>query len=109
MPAPTHRVCPAPVVDASLFIKLPCSDVLQASHDVKKQRLGANGAPVSQVEQHDVKQTQRNKDANVTGCGSCYGAESETMKCCNTCEDVSCMFAAVTVTISSQQSVPWQL
>eukprot|EP00878_Enallax_costatus_P011895 GHUV01012419.1.p1 GENE.GHUV01012419.1~~GHUV01012419.1.p1 ORF type:complete len:384 (+),score=81.13 GHUV01012419.1:266-1417(+) len=65
-----------------------------ANHDIKKQRIGANGAPVSKVEQHDVKQTQR-KESNVTsGCGSCYGAENEQFKCCNTCEDVRQAYTA---------------
>lgn len=64
-----------------------CAFALQASHDIKKQRLGANGSPVAEVEQHDVKQTQK-KDSNATACGSCYGAESELYKCCNTCDEV---------------------
>lgn len=25
---------------------------------------------------------------NVNGCGTCYGAESATRKCCETCEDI---------------------
>jgi hypothetical protein len=63
---------------------------LQASHDIKKQRLGPGGAPVSTTEVHNVHQTQKKQkdDQNIT-CGSCYGAESEQYKCCNTCDDVS--------------------
>lgn len=29
------------------------------------------------------------RKANSTGCGSCYGAETAQLTCCNTCEDVS--------------------
>jgi hypothetical protein len=62
---------------------------LQASHDIKKQRLGPGGAPVSTTEVHNVHQTQKKKDGQNITCGSCYGAESEQYKCCNTCDDVS--------------------
>eukprot|EP00879_Flechtneria_rotunda_P009695 GHRR01010144.1.p1 GENE.GHRR01010144.1~~GHRR01010144.1.p1 ORF type:complete len:313 (+),score=78.67 GHRR01010144.1:280-1218(+) len=59
-----------------------------ASHDIKKQRLNAGGSPINQAEKHDVHQTKRNKDVNATGCGSCFGAETESLRCCNTCEQV---------------------
>ena len=29
------------------------------------------------------------KKVNSTACGSCYGAETAALTCCNTCEDVS--------------------
>lgn len=61
----------------------------QASHDIKKQRLSAGGSPVSEPERHDVGLTQKAAvNASGGGCGSCYGAETEALKCCNTCEQV---------------------
>ncbi|KAF8069699.1 ergic3 [Scenedesmus sp. PABB004] len=65
-----------------------------ASHDIKKQRLSSTGAPVSEVEQHDVHHTRKADNATgagaapAAGCGSCYGAESDTYKCCTTCDEV---------------------
>ncbi|KAF6253121.1 endoplasmic reticulum vesicle transporter-domain-containing protein [Scenedesmus sp. NREL 46B-D3] len=83
------------------FPKMPCSwlslDAMDisgemhldvASHDIKKQRLGPGGAPVSTTEVHNVQQTQKQKEIQNTTCGSCYGAENEQYKCCNTCDDV---------------------
>lgn len=75
-----------------------------ASHDIKKQRLGANGSPVAEVEQHDVKQTQK-KDSNATACGSCYGAESELYKCCNTCDEVRQAYSAKQWSLTNVQNV----
>lgn len=70
-------------------LRLP--HALQASQAIKKQRLSAAGKPVADVEHHDVTHT-RKSDINKTSdtaCGSCYGAESTTLPCCNTCEEVS--------------------
>ncbi len=68
-------------------------------HDVYKQRLAANGSPVTSAEKHNVDATQKAAPptANVThdngtvatvACGSCYGAEEKTGDCCNTCDEV---------------------
>lgn len=45
---------------------------------------------MSEPEHHDVHYTRKDtKKANTTNkCGSCYGAESATLTCCNTCEEV---------------------
>jgi hypothetical protein len=86
-------------------------------HDIYKQRLAANGAPVAQAERHVLTAPEAkpapgelpagggaaagaaNGTANGTaaaaagggkpGCGTCYGAESQEQPCCNTCDDVS--------------------
>lgn len=45
---------------------------------------------MSEPEHHDVHHTRKDtRKANTTNkCGSCYGAESATLTCCNTCEEV---------------------
>lgn len=85
------------------FPRMPCSwlslDAMDisgemhldvATHSIQKQRISAAGKPVSEPEHHDVLHTRKDtKKANVTNkCGSCYGAESATLTCCNTCEEV---------------------
>lgn len=63
---------------------------LQASQSIRKQRLSAAGKPVGDAEQHDVTHTRKdhNKTQPAGACGSCYGAETATQACCNTCEEV---------------------
>lgn len=65
--------------------------VLQATQSIKKQRISAAGKAIADPEHHDVHHTRKDvKKANTTtGCGSCYGAETAQLTCCNTCEDVS--------------------
>ncbi|GBF88431.1 hypothetical protein Rsub_01143 [Raphidocelis subcapitata] len=112
-----------------VFPRMPCAwlsldamDVsgelhLDVDHDVYKQRLASNGAPIAQAERHVL--TPPSKEplpaaANGTGaaaaagaaaagggaagagagsaaaaCGSCYGAESSEQPCCNTCDEGS--------------------
>lgn len=73
----------------AFYFNITLAMFLQASHDIKKQRLGPGGAPVSTTEVHNVHQTQKKqKDGQNVTCASCYGAESEQYKCCNTCDDV---------------------
>jgi uncharacterized membrane protein YgcG len=104
--------------------KMPCAAIsvdsmdvsgdmhLDVEHDVFKQRLSADGAPVSGSERHIVapptfaphhategaQQQQQQHDAisssNGTAadaaskCGSCYGADDPDHPCCATCDDV---------------------
>jgi hypothetical protein len=64
--------------------------VLQATQSIKKQRISAAGKPLGGAETHDVHHTRKDvKKSNSTGCGSCYGAETAALPCCNSCEDVS--------------------
>jgi hypothetical protein len=82
-------------------------------HDIYKQRLAANGAPLSQAERHvlappELKPAPRAPElaagassggaagavdapaaAAAAACGSCYGAEDAEHPCCNTCDEVS--------------------
>ncbi|XP_046401835.1 endoplasmic reticulum-Golgi intermediate compartment protein 3 [Ischnura elegans] len=68
----------------------------QIEHNIFKRRLDLEGKPIEEPKKTEelgatattlfekaVKNlTEENK------CGSCYGAETEEIKCCNTCEDV---------------------
>lgn len=64
--------------------------VLQATQSIKKQRISAAGKAIAEPEHHDVHHTRKDtKKVNSTACGSCYGAETAALTCCNTCEDVS--------------------
>lgn len=84
------------------FPKIPCSwlsldamDIsgelhLDVDHDIYKQRIGANGVPVTEAVKHDVHSTKKvvvDEVKNVT-CGPCYGAEMMEGQCCNTCDEV---------------------
>jgi len=50
------------------------------------------GQPIDEPEKHEVGEVEKvvnNTDVGeVNKCGSCYGAETEDRKCCNTCEEV---------------------
>lgn len=94
------------------FPKMPCSwisvDAMDVSgdvhldvddHNVFKQRLDATGRVLEQHDpvRHEVGPSEvlpatKTADAGATngapGCGSCYGAEDEARKCCNTCAEV---------------------
>ena len=61
---------------------------LQIEHNIYKVSLDKNGNPIKEPEKETfVKPVNETKEKK---CGSCYGAESETLNitCCNTCADV---------------------
>lgn len=78
------------------FIEVDDLDVagehqLNPQHDITKTRLDVRGQPVVQkkVGLNDLVPKAAVKEA---GCGSCYGAESDEVKCCNTCEEVKAAY-----------------
>ncbi|CAG0880914.1 unnamed protein product [Cyprideis torosa] len=56
-------------------------------HNVYKQRLDLNGNPIQNPESYDVGSAVA-VTTTTPKCGSCYGAETKEMPCCNTCDQV---------------------
>ncbi|KAM3922625.1 endoplasmic reticulum-Golgi intermediate compartment protein 3 isoform 2-T2 [Leptodactylus fuscus] len=67
---------------------------LDVEHNLFKQRLDKDGNPVtSEAEKHDLGLAEEHvvfdpKTLDPDRCESCYGAETEDIRCCNTCDDV---------------------
>ncbi|XP_034168714.1 endoplasmic reticulum-Golgi intermediate compartment protein 3 isoform X2 [Pangasianodon hypophthalmus] len=66
---------------------------LDVEHNLFKQRLDKDGKPVStEAEKHDLGKDEGEifdpSKLDPDRCESCYGAETDTLKCCNTCDDV---------------------
>ncbi len=90
------------------FLGLDAMDIsgeqhIDIEHNVFKRRLDLEGKPIEEPQQErhlgavaKVTNETKTKDANDNSsttvkaivCGSCYGAENEDRKCCNTCNDV---------------------
>ncbi|KAK3575033.1 hypothetical protein QTP86_019779 [Hemibagrus guttatus] len=66
---------------------------LDVEHNLFKQRLDKDGKSVSaEAEKHDLGKDEDDvfdpSKLDPDRCESCYGAETDTLKCCNTCDDV---------------------
>jgi hypothetical protein len=59
------------------------------AHNIIKTRLEQNGTPIPNSHSSDLESDVARNQAVVPGyCGSCYGAETEDVPCCNTCDAV---------------------
>jgi len=74
------------------FIEVDNLDVagehqLNPQHDITKTRIDVRGQAITEkkVGLNDLVPKAETKEP---GCGSCYGAESDEIRCCNTCEEV---------------------
>ncbi len=87
------------------YLSLDAMDVsgeqhIGIEHNVYKRRLDLEGRPLEDARREQklgeaakivnkTKSDAAGKEvAQVVKCGSCYGAETEAKKCCNTCEEV---------------------
>ncbi|XP_073462660.1 endoplasmic reticulum-Golgi intermediate compartment protein 3 [Aquarana catesbeiana] len=67
---------------------------LDVEHNLFKRRLGKDGQVVSsEAERHDLGKSEEHvvfdpKTLDPNRCESCYGAETDDIRCCNTCDDV---------------------
>ncbi|XP_053683376.1 endoplasmic reticulum-Golgi intermediate compartment protein 3 [Sabethes cyaneus] len=67
---------------------------LHIEHDIYKRRLDLNGQPIEKPKKEDISAPPNKSNESIVSsttekaCGSCYGAETNTTKCCNTCQDV---------------------
>ncbi|XP_071633172.1 endoplasmic reticulum-Golgi intermediate compartment protein 3 isoform X1 [Temnothorax longispinosus] len=70
---------------------------LHIEHNIFKRRLDLDGKPIEDPQRTNItdakavsKTTEKAVEIGTTTetCGDCYGAATDTMKCCNTCEDV---------------------
>ena len=83
------------------FLSLDAQDVsgeqhIAIEHNVFKRRLDLEtGKPLQEPEKHEVGEVEKivnNTEAGEVKCGSCYGAETDDVKCCNTCESVKTQY-----------------
>mmetsp|Transcript_27358 Transcript_27358/g.38860 ORF Transcript_27358/g.38860 Transcript_27358/m.38860 type:complete len:413 (-) Transcript_27358:93-1331(-) len=63
---------------------------LNIEHEMIKQRLTHDGKPIGKagIEIIGEKELQAHPPLAPDYCGDCYGAETDTEKCCNTCDDL---------------------
>jgi len=74
------------------FIEVDNLDVagehqLNPQHDITKTRLDVRGQIIDE-KKVGLNDLVPKAEVKEPGCGSCYGAESEEFKCCNTCDEV---------------------
>ena len=70
-------------------------ETADAEHQLFKTRLDKDGNTIETEKVKELNLAKNSRDSREAGdenglekCGSCYGAESETHKCCQICEDV---------------------
>jgi len=94
-----HRIsCDYLTVDA---MDVSGEQHIGVEHNIYKRRLDLDGKPLEEavraqgvgesakiVNQTVTEENKTAKTKEVVTCGSCYGAESADVKCCNTCDDV---------------------
>ncbi|XP_029038336.1 endoplasmic reticulum-Golgi intermediate compartment protein 3 isoform X2 [Osmia bicornis bicornis] len=69
---------------------------LQIEHNIFKRRLDLHGKPIEDPQRTDITDTKALsktttksvESTTVETCGDCYGAATDKLKCCNTCDDV---------------------
>lgn len=77
---------------ACAFMSIDAMDISGSSqydvlHHLVKHRLDPMGVPVAEPVKTELASKDQQKNATQE-CGSCYGAETPNLSCCNTCEDV---------------------
>eukprot|EP00808_Paulinella_micropora_P026702 g73564.t1 len=116
-----HIPCPLISVDA---MDVTGAHQLDVNHDIYKISLDPNGVPYGdaapellgqtlkedevtndKVSLSDKQKAIMEKMADPKYCGSCYGAETETLKCCNTCEDVKAAYRDKGWTVATLDTV----
>ncbi|XP_014479408.1 PREDICTED: endoplasmic reticulum-Golgi intermediate compartment protein 3 isoform X1 [Dinoponera quadriceps] len=74
---------------------------LQIEHNIFKRRLDLNGKPIEDPKRTNITNTKAlmkptNEETQVSStteaCGDCYGAATDMLKCCNTCEEVQAAY-----------------
>ena len=93
-----HKSCSAQHQQSTLYLSMIFPHLLSAcnlqDHDVYKKRLQADGTPIDEGTKHSIGpenidlMSKDKVDENGTACGSCYGAQTATQQCCNTCDEV---------------------
>ncbi|XP_025160500.1 endoplasmic reticulum-Golgi intermediate compartment protein 3 isoform X2 [Harpegnathos saltator] len=70
---------------------------LQIEHNIFQRRLDLNGKPIEDPQRTNITKTKAvvkptDEETQISSttkvCGDCYGAATETLECCNTCDDV---------------------
>ncbi|XP_011256945.1 endoplasmic reticulum-Golgi intermediate compartment protein 3 isoform X2 [Camponotus floridanus] len=85
-----------PVISCDHAMDTTGEQHLHIEHNIFKRRLDLNGKPIEDPQRTNITDSKAvNKTAekaleigSTESCGDCYGAATETLRCCNTCEEV---------------------